>query len=565
MHVTVFERDASAIRGEGKYRGPIQIQSNALAALQAVDTALATAVMSTGCVTGDRINGLVDGVTGNWYCKFDTFHPAVDNGLPVTRVISRVELQGILAQALPEGLIRNNQCVESFEEKLGGVEVVLDNGERVWGDVLVGCDGIRSRVRTQLLGPSQPAYSSYTCYTGIADFTPPDVDTVGYRVFLGNKQYFVSSDVGHGKQQWYAFHCEPAGGEDAEGTRKTRLLSIFGHWCDDVTDLIKNTPEEDVLRRDIYDRPPIMTWSKGRVTLLGDSAHAMQPNLGQGGGMAIEDAYTLACELSTAIDEADGKPGRAFLQSALGRYENKRRLRVGAIHGMARAAAEMASTYKAYLGEGLGPLSFIEKLRIPHPGSLSGKFVMQFAMPFMLDWILGGNSDIRSAPERAIHLGSEKPKLAGGMTEESFQTYLADDDAMLRAADADWLLVPICDGGVACAVEPMDLPTAERVAPVLLGRGVHPSCSNELVSGQHASVVLEASTGNYVLTDLNSTNGTWLNRGRMRTGGKARIVPGDDISLGDYNSGVRFRVKLRKRGTAPVAAGRAADQVPAAR
>jgi hypothetical protein len=65
-------------------------------------------------------------------------------------------------------------------------------------------------------------------------------------------------------------------------------MSIFGHWCDGVVDLIKSTPEEDVLRRDIYDRVPIMEWTKGRVALLGDSAHAMQPNMGQGGCMAIE-------------------------------------------------------------------------------------------------------------------------------------------------------------------------------------------------------------------------------------------------------------------------------------
>ncbi len=87
----------------------------------------------------------MDGVTGDWYCKFDTFHPAVDNGLPVTRVISRVELQGILSAALPEGIIRNNCCVESFEDSDSGVVAVLDNGERVWGDVLVGADGALRR------------------------------------------------------------------------------------------------------------------------------------------------------------------------------------------------------------------------------------------------------------------------------------------------------------------------------------------------------------------------------------------------------------------------------------
>ena len=64
--VLVFEKDLSAIRGEGQYRGPIQIQSNALAALEAIDIGVAEEVMEAGCITGDRINGLVDGVSGTW-------------------------------------------------------------------------------------------------------------------------------------------------------------------------------------------------------------------------------------------------------------------------------------------------------------------------------------------------------------------------------------------------------------------------------------------------------------------------------------------------------------------
>lgn len=59
-------------------------------------------------------------------------------------------------------------------------------------------------MRRKLIGKTEPVYSQYTCYTGIADFTPPDIDTVGYRVFLGNGQYFVSSDVGGSKMQWCA-------------------------------------------------------------------------------------------------------------------------------------------------------------------------------------------------------------------------------------------------------------------------------------------------------------------------------------------------------------------------
>ncbi|KAG4403772.1 hypothetical protein AAZX31_01G173200 [Glycine max] len=278
----------SAIRGEGQYRGPIQIQSNASADLEAIDLEVAEEVMRAGCITDDRINGLVDGISGSWYIKFDTFTPAAERGLPVTRVISRMTLQDILARAVGEDAIMNDSNVVDFVDHGGKVTVELENVQKYDGDLLVGADGIWSKVRKKLFGQIEATYSGYTCYTGIADFVPADIESVGlnfpagrYQVFLGHKQYFVSSDVGAGKMQWYGFHQEPAGGADIPNGKKERFLKIFEGWCDNVIDLIHATEEEAILRRDIYDRTPTFTWGKGRVTLLGDSIHAMQPNMGQ--------------------------------------------------------------------------------------------------------------------------------------------------------------------------------------------------------------------------------------------------------------------------------------------
>ncbi|RYQ80618.1 hypothetical protein Ahy_Scaffold1g106913 isoform H [Arachis hypogaea] len=207
-----------------KRKGFEVIQSNALAALEAIDLDVADQVMRVGCITGDRINGLVDGVSGSWYIKFDTFTPAVERGLPVTRVISRMALQEILACAVGEDSIMNDCHVVDFIDHGNKVTVQLENGQKYEGDLLVGADGIWSKVRKKLFGVTEATYSGYTCYTGIADFVPADIESVGlllpplperYRVFLGHKQYFVSSDVGGGKMQWYAFHQEPAGGVDA--------------------------------------------------------------------------------------------------------------------------------------------------------------------------------------------------------------------------------------------------------------------------------------------------------------------------------------------------------------
>eukprot|EP00897_Mesotaenium_endlicherianum_P005619 jgi/Mesen1/5085/ME000252S04196 len=464
LDVTVFERDLTAVRGEGQYRGPIQIQSNALAALEAVDVNVAEEIMRTGCVTGDRVNGLVDGLTGEWYIKFDTYTPAVERGLPVTRVISRMTLQQILAKAVGDEIIRNG-----------------------------------ATVRSKLLGPTEAVYSDYTCYTGIADFVPADIET------------------------------------------------LFGGWCDGVVDLILATPEDAVLRRDIYDRIPIMNWGRGRVTLLGDSAHAMQPNMGQGGCMAIEDGYQLALDLEKALDAAE-KRGPVDLPAVLKRYEGERRMRVGAVHGLARMAAIMATTYKAYLGEGLGDFG---KARIPHPGKVGGRFVIKYSMPLMLQWVLGGND--QALEGRAPYCRLEDK------AQDSLPKWLEDDDALERATIANWYLLPAgdrmleglettsgkqllalcCDEGGCTVVGSEECEEVEGTSAIVIA---------PQVAGKHAKI--ECTGGAFYLSALETTAGTWLrrvdgHRSKVEVGSKARLHPGDTIEFGP-NEEAHFRVKLRK-------------------
>uniref|UniRef100_A0A7N0ZT55 FAD-binding domain-containing protein n=1 Tax=Kalanchoe fedtschenkoi TaxID=63787 RepID=A0A7N0ZT55_KALFE len=429
--VVVFERDLSAVRGEGQYRGPIQIQSNALAALEAIDMDVADQIMEAGCVTGDRVNGLVDGISGTWYSKFDTFTPAVERGLPVTRIISRMTLQRILASAVGEDVIMNSSNVVDFVDTGDKVIVTLENGESFEGDALVGADGIWSKVRQKLFGRDDAVYSGYTCYTGIADFVPADIESVGYRVFLGHKQYFVSSDVGAGKIQWYAFHEESPGGVDAPNGRKARLFEMFSGWCDNVTDVILATDEDVILRRDIYDRGPSFTWGKGRVTLLGDAIHAMQPNMGQGGCMAIEDGYQLASELDKAWERGAKNGTRVDIDGSLRSYEKSRSVRVAIIHGMARMAAAMASTYRAHLDVGSGPLSFLTSLKIPHPGVIVGRFLFNRTMPGVLDWVLGGYSPNLQGRPACCRLADK--------ASEQLQTWLQDDEALERAIDGEYI------------------------------------------------------------------------------------------------------------------------------
>ncbi|KAF5187835.1 Zeaxanthin epoxidase protein [Thalictrum thalictroides] len=540
--VVVFERDLSAIRGEGQYRGPIQIQSNALGALEAIDLEVAEEVMKAGCITGDRINGLVDGISGSWYSKFDTFTPAVERGLPVTRVISRLTLQEILANAVGEDIIMNGSNVIDFEDNGNKVTVILENGQRYEGDLLVGADGIRSKVRKSLFGSTEPSYSGYTCYSGIADFVPPDIETVGYRVFLGHKQYFVSSDVGAGKMQWYAFHNEPPGGVDVPNGQKKRLLEIFGDWCDNVVDLLNATSEDAILRRDIYDRIPIFTWGKGRVTLLGDSVHAMQPNLGQGGCMAIEDSYQLALELEKAWRQSIDSGSPIDITSSIQRYEKERRLRVAVIYGMARMAAIMATTYKPYLGVGLGPLSFLTKFRIPHPGRVGGRFFINMAMPLTLNWVLGGNSEKLEGRPPSCRISDK--------ASDQLQRWFKDDDALERALNGEWFLFP-SNNEFGSGLQPIRLSRHED-KPCLIGKVSHadaPGTSiaipSPLVSEPHASI--SSKDGAFYITDLQSEYGTWITdiegrRYRIPPNFPTRVRPSDVIQFGSEKVALRVKV-----------------------
>lgn len=544
FEVVVFEKDLSAIRGEGQYRGPIQIQSNALAALEAIDLEVAEEVMKAGCITGQRINGLVDGVSGTWYVKFDTFTPAAERGLPITRVISRMTLQQILARAVGEDIIINGSNVVNFKDDGDKVTAILEDGQCYEGDLLVGADGIWSKVRQNLFGPKEPTYSDYTCYTGIADFVPADIESVGYRVFLGHKQYFVSSDVGGGKMQWYAFHKEPPGGVDAPGGKKQRLLQIFEGWCDNVIDLLLATDEDAILRRDIYDRAPILTWGRGRVTLLGDSVHAMQPNLGQGGCMAIEDSYQLAMELDKAQRQSIESGSPIDVVSSLRSYETSRKLRVAVIHGLARMAAIMASTYKAYLGVGLGPLSFLTNLRIPHPGRVGGRVFIDIGMPLMLSWILGGNDSNLEGRSPQCRLSDK--------ANNELRRWFEDDDALERALNGEWFLCP--HGNEDGALEPIFL-SRDETKTCIIGSVSHASIPgisvvipSPQVSKLHARI--SCKKGSFFVTDLRSEHGTWITdiegrRYRVPPNFPADIHPSDVIEFGADRK-VAFRVKVMK-------------------
>ena len=237
MDVTVLEQTSAFKR----FGGPIQLASNAMQILKEMDADLYAKVEQKFTVTGDKTNGIKDGIRTEWYAQFDLQSPAQRRGMPYTGVIDRPDLQEIFLESLPANTVQNGDGVATYTHRPNGkVDVQLQSGNTVTGDVLIGADGIWSAVRATMRGTeakgeaSGATYSGYTVFAGELKYDSPDHGEVGYKVYIGPGQYFVITDIGNGNYQWYAFLARPAGYADTivkpDNSTSLYLQEIFEGW-----------------------------------------------------------------------------------------------------------------------------------------------------------------------------------------------------------------------------------------------------------------------------------------------------------------------------------------------
>jgi 2-polyprenyl-6-methoxyphenol hydroxylase-like FAD-dependent oxidoreductase len=254
-------------------------------------------------------------------------------------VVHRGELLEALQRALGDmALVRcDSQCV-GFEQDADGVTAKFADGSDERGAALIGADGVRSVIRSQVLGDGPPLYSTQTAWRGMPTYTHPTLPlNVSEQVF-GPKAIFGLFPCNE-RLFWWASEVRPEGEGDPPKGRKQDLLDTFAGWPEGIPEVIEATPEEQIYRGDLYHRRPVKSWRQGRVVLLGDAAHPTMPAFGQGAGMAIEDAAVLARELAAAGDPADANA----LSAAFERYESQRIPRTSAIVDRARKMARMCA------------------------------------------------------------------------------------------------------------------------------------------------------------------------------------------------------------------------------
>ncbi|MEW2566278.1 FAD-dependent monooxygenase [Streptomyces sp. NPDC047070] len=274
---------------------------------------------------------------GRDVCRYRLGHEVEDAfGAPYL-LLHRADLHEALAAAVPPASVRLDTAVVGIDQDDEAAHVTTASGERLSADLVVAADGIRSAARQWLFGADKALFSKTAAYRALLPAGEvADLDLPELAVWMGPSRHFVhywvrrgellnvvavytADEAGRPQESWIA-RAEP--GEQ---------LRAFEGWDPRVLGVLERAGQ--MFRYGIYTRAPLERWNIGRVTLLGDSAHAMVPFLAQGAAQAIMDAAVLGDVLTDATP--------AEVPDALDRYVRRRLTTATSVQaGAARAGDE---------------------------------------------------------------------------------------------------------------------------------------------------------------------------------------------------------------------------------
>jgi 2-polyprenyl-6-methoxyphenol hydroxylase-like FAD-dependent oxidoreductase len=308
VEVTVFERVPELKR----YGSVISVLANSARGLEKAGLG---DLIERYCVPVQRLEYL------DWHGRYLAQMPIEDVARKLgtrTYIALRSDLQLGMAEALGDVVTLGAEVVD-FAQDDSGVSVKLGDGREERGSVLLGADGIRSAVRRKLLG-DEPRFAGYSGWRGITTMDPaPLPPGLGKQVF-GRGRTFGTFGMRDNRVYWFSSFVAEAGGSDEPEGHKANVQRTFAGAPELVRSVIDATDESEILRTDIYDRPPVERWGEGRVTLIGDSAHAATPNTGQGGSQALLDGVLVAERIAAVPSLGD----RSAVRGALDSYESER-------------------------------------------------------------------------------------------------------------------------------------------------------------------------------------------------------------------------------------------------
>ena len=275
-----------------------------------------------------------DGESGEYMSRIPLGDFAVkEYGAPYVTV-HRGDLHALQISALAPGSLHFDKRLTEIEDDGNGVDLTFADGTRVRADIVIGADGINSRIREALLGFEKPHYSGWVGHRALissdklAKYDLAFEDCVKW--WTEDRHMMVYYTTGK-RDEYYYVTGVPHPAWDFDGasvpSSQDEMREAFAGYHPTVQALIDCTDE--VSKWPLLNRDPLPLWSRGRMVLLGDACHPMKPHMAQGAGMAIEDAAMLTrCLVETGL----GDPATAFSL-----YEANRKDRASRVQAVSNA------------------------------------------------------------------------------------------------------------------------------------------------------------------------------------------------------------------------------------
>jgi 2-polyprenyl-6-methoxyphenol hydroxylase-like FAD-dependent oxidoreductase len=252
--------------------------------------------------------------------------------------LGRRELHELLCEDVA---MRLATTVVALGEEDGRVHAVFDDGESGDYGLLVGADGVRSWVRSNLCGGGEPHFLRQASWRLLVDGFP---ELAAWTLWLGRGRAFLAIPLGDGRVYCYADVDTPKATDPTEGDPAS-LVELFGEFAEPVPAILaaglaqRGVPYFSPIEEVVHE-----PWVHGRIVLVGDAAHAMSPNMAEGAGMALEDALvlaeTIASDLPLESFETRRRPRVMFVQAQTRRRDHTRRLPTGVRNATLRLAGQ---------------------------------------------------------------------------------------------------------------------------------------------------------------------------------------------------------------------------------
>ncbi|MBT0773201.1 FAD-dependent urate hydroxylase HpxO [Kineosporia sp. J2-2] len=273
-----------------------------------------------------------DGRTGDTMCRF-SLAPVTEEMGQRPYPVSRAELQAALMEAFGLDRIRFGMRLEGVEQHGDTVTATFANGETATGDMLIGADGARSRIRSYVVGAElERRYAGYVNYNGLVEIDPEVGPADQWTTYVADGQRVSVMPVAGDRFYFFFDVVEPAGLPYDRADARAVLSKHFSGWAPGVQRLIERIDPASTNRVEVFDIDPFHTWVRGRVALLGDSAHNTTPDIGQGACSALEDTIVLERVLATTT---------LGVEDSLRRYQAARTQRAGDLVMWARKRADV--------------------------------------------------------------------------------------------------------------------------------------------------------------------------------------------------------------------------------